>query len=211
LSPSLHYDGAVNAVTDTGGPQGNVFRNKGRQRACLILAGLCVAFALVWLVSAFFLSGLGTRLELLVVCLALAAYAYYASRACVVVSPGAVLVRNPLRRVTVPVNEVSGFDVDSHFKGPTGNQTSVVRLRRTDGSSVRCVGATSYSSLRGCTRMAKQLNAALGLGDPSFTPSGRRRPTVADAQNFAASLGKKPPELTEQEWDRFLQERDAGH
>jgi hypothetical protein len=34
---------------------------------------------------------------------------------------------------------------------------------------------------------------------------------VADAQNFAASLGKKPPELTEQEWDRFLQERDAGH
>jgi hypothetical protein len=72
------------------------------------------------------------------------------------------VVRNPLRHVAVPLNEVSRFDVDSHFQGAAGNRTSIVLLHRTDGSSVRCAGVTSYSSLSGCTRMAKQLNGALG-------------------------------------------------
>src|SRR5580698_1866872 len=99
----------MDAVSDSGGPLERVFRNKGRQRTCLILGGLCFAVALVWLVTVFTLTGVATRLELMVVSLALAAYAYYASRACVVVSQSAVVVRNPLRHVAVPLNECPGL------------------------------------------------------------------------------------------------------
>jgi hypothetical protein len=204
------YDDPMNAVPDSGGPPERVFRNKGRQRTCLILGGLCLAVALVWLVTVFTLTGAATRLELMVVFLALAAYAYYASRACVVVSQNAVVVRNPLRRVAVPLDEVSRFDVDSHFQGAPGNLTSIVLLRRTDGSAIRCAGATSYSSLSGCTAMARQLNGALGRGSFPGTPAGRQKRALLELQDFAARLGKNPAELTEQERDRFLSERGAG-
>jgi hypothetical protein len=200
----------VDAASDSGGPLERVFRNKGRQRTCLILGGLCFAVALVWLVTVFTLTGVATRLELMVVSLALAAYAYYASRACVVVSQSAVMVRNPLRHVAVPLNEVSGFDVDSHFGGAPGNRTSIVLLHRTDGSSIRCAGATSYSSFSGCARMAKQLNGALGRDNFPGPSADSRKRTVLELQEFAARLGKKPADLTEQEQDRFLRERNAG-
>jgi hypothetical protein len=204
------YDASMDAVSDSGGLLERVFRNKGRQRTCLILGGLCFAVALVWLVTVVTLTGVAARLELTVVFLALAAYAYYASRACVVVSQSAVVVRNPLRHVAVPVNEVSGFDVDSHFQGAAGNRTSIVLLHRTDGSSVRCAGATSYSSFSGCTRMAKQLNGALGRDSFPGPSAGSRKRAVLELQEFAGRLAKKPGELTEQEQDRFLRERNAG-
>jgi hypothetical protein len=137
-------------------------------------------------------------------------HAYYASRACVVVSRSAVVVRNPLRHVAVPLNEVSGFDVDSHFRGAAGNRTSIVLLHRTDGSSVRCAGATSYSSFNGCARMAKQLNGALGRDSFPGPSAGRRKRAVLELQEFAARLGKKPAELTKQEQDRFPRGRNAG-
>jgi hypothetical protein len=137
-------------------------------------------------VTVFTLTGVATRLELMVVFLALAAYAYYASRACVVVSQSAVVVRNPLRHVTVHLNEVSGFDVDSHFR------TSIVLLHRTEGSSVRCAGATSYSSLSGCARMAKQLNGALA-GDSFPGPSAdSRKRALLELQEFAAHSARSP-------------------
>ena len=56
------------------------------------------------MVSASFLVGVGTRVVLTAVFVALANLAYYRSQGCVSVSPsqGAVVMRNPLRRVTLP-------------------------------------------------------------------------------------------------------------
>lgn len=191
-------------------PSGTVVRNGARQRACLVLGGLSAAVAVMWLVSAFVFPRPGAHIEMMVIFLAVAAYAYYSSRACVVVSESAVTVRNPLRRATVPTDQVSGFDVESHFTGQTGNRTSVVWLRRTTGKSVRCMGASSLSNYRECVKAAQRLNAALGRADRPMLGSRHAQQALVDAQNYAAGLGKTPQELTAEEWDGFMRERGAG-
>ncbi len=120
---------------------------------------------LVWVVTAFFLPQVALRIILAVVFLGLAAAAYYCSRSSVVVSQarGEVVVRNPLRTRTIPIGDIAGFDVDSHFaRGNLGSRVSAVRLLRTDGSQIRCAGATAQSSYLTCVRMARQLNGAVG-------------------------------------------------
>lgn len=66
----------------------------------IVLGGLCLVSALSWVVTAFFLPDLGTRVLLTLVSLALAGVVYVWARACVVVSQtaGTVVVRNPTRR-----------------------------------------------------------------------------------------------------------------
>ena len=58
--------------------------------------------------------------------------------------------------------------------------------------------------------MAKQLNGALGRDSFPGPSAGSRKRAVLELQEFAGRLGKKPAELTEQEQDRFLSERNAG-
>lgn len=142
----------------------------------IVLGGLCLVSALSWVVTAFFLPDLGTRVLLTLVSLALAGVVYVWARACVVVSQtaGTVVVRNPTRRVSVPLDQVDGFGVEWVYNAMQGQRKSTVVLRHTDGFYLPCAGMTAGND-RASVRMAGMLNKAVGRGNQQVT-QWRRSP-----------------------------------
>lgn len=142
-----------------------VFRSRGRLVFYLVLGGLSGAIALAWVVSAFSMSETGTRVILALVFLALALLAAVWARASVMVSrsAGTVVVRNPLRRVSIPLDRVAGFEVQTTYR--QGNKKFTVWLNDKDGYYLRCPGVTSSARQQACVRLAGSLNRAIGLAN----------------------------------------------
>src|SRR5262249_1694275 len=128
-----------------------------------VVAGIFALIGVLFLISAAFMSGLGSRLIVAAIAFAVAAFLAYCSRAYVLVSPatGTVTIRNPLGTDRIAITGISGFDAELRYTGKTGSQTSSVYLLRTDGKRFDCSGATTTGNYHKCVQNARRLNRAI--------------------------------------------------
>lgn len=138
-------------------------RSRSHQTWCLCVATCCAAVAIGALAVALGRSSRAPQIALAIVLVLLAAAAVRWSRACLIFgySRQVLIVHNPLRTYVLPWAEVRGFEVrDSVFGSPqTGAHRSLVKLIRTDGSRLTCVGACALGRTK-AQDMTGRLNDA---------------------------------------------------